>query len=242
MSSSLETPPHGRADRVGGCRGGQTGSTTVGATPPSPSENPVTMRSSASASAPAKLPFFKRPMSRGLGTGLAGAALVFGIVSGAGTGADARSQLADANEQVTTLETAADTSSTRISDLEDDLAAAKAEVEDLEAVRTSLATTKQRVTELETAAATAKTDLAARDQRIKELETAAAAAAEAPAVQEASQETTPQSFVQAPPAETSNVSYKNCAAARAAGAAPVYAGDPGYGRHLDRDGDGVGCE
>lgn len=36
--------------------------------------------------------------------------------------------------------------------------------------------------------------------------------------------------------------YKNCDAARAAGAAPVYAGDPGYGRHLDRDGDGVGCE
>ena len=36
--------------------------------------------------------------------------------------------------------------------------------------------------------------------------------------------------------------YKNCAAARAAGAAPVRTGDPGYGRHLDRDGDGVGCE
>ena len=30
--------------------------------------------------------------------------------------------------------------------------------------------------------------------------------------------------------------------ARAAGAAPVRRGDPGYGRHLDRDGDGVGCE
>jgi uncharacterized membrane protein YgcG len=36
--------------------------------------------------------------------------------------------------------------------------------------------------------------------------------------------------------------YSNCDAARAAGAAPVHAGDPGYGRHLDRDGDGVGCE
>ncbi|WP_335933035.1 excalibur calcium-binding domain-containing protein [Streptomyces sp. PTD5-9] len=39
-----------------------------------------------------------------------------------------------------------------------------------------------------------------------------------------------------------SVYYANCAAARAAGAAPVRAGDPGYGRHLDRDGDGVGCE
>jgi hypothetical protein len=38
------------------------------------------------------------------------------------------------------------------------------------------------------------------------------------------------------------IEYDNCDAARAAGAAPVYAGDPGYGRHLDRDGDGVGCE
>jgi hypothetical protein len=36
--------------------------------------------------------------------------------------------------------------------------------------------------------------------------------------------------------------YRNCSAARAAGAAPVYAGEPGYARHLDRDGDGVGCE
>ncbi|MFD8954824.1 excalibur calcium-binding domain-containing protein [Streptomyces xanthophaeus] len=39
-----------------------------------------------------------------------------------------------------------------------------------------------------------------------------------------------------------SVSYKNCTAARAAGAAPVRRGDPGYGRHLDRDGDGVACE
>lgn len=38
------------------------------------------------------------------------------------------------------------------------------------------------------------------------------------------------------------VYYANCAAARAAGAAPVRRGDPGYARHLDRDGDGVGCE
>jgi hypothetical protein len=42
--------------------------------------------------------------------------------------------------------------------------------------------------------------------------------------------------------EPADVYYENCDAARAAGAAPVYAGDPGYGRHLDRDGDGVGCE
>jgi len=36
--------------------------------------------------------------------------------------------------------------------------------------------------------------------------------------------------------------FANCSQARAAGAAPVRESDPGYGRHLDRDGDGVGCE
>ncbi|MFE9565496.1 excalibur calcium-binding domain-containing protein [Streptomyces sp. NPDC006487] len=39
-----------------------------------------------------------------------------------------------------------------------------------------------------------------------------------------------------------SVYYKNCTAVRAAGAAPIRRGDPGYGRHLDRDGDGVACE
>ena len=36
--------------------------------------------------------------------------------------------------------------------------------------------------------------------------------------------------------------FANCDAARAAGAAPVHRGDPGYSSRLDRDGDGVGCE
>ncbi|MFD5097890.1 excalibur calcium-binding domain-containing protein [Streptomyces albidochromogenes] len=41
---------------------------------------------------------------------------------------------------------------------------------------------------------------------------------------------------------SSAVYYENCAAARAAGAAPVHRGDPGYGNHLDRDNDGTGCD
>jgi hypothetical protein len=39
-----------------------------------------------------------------------------------------------------------------------------------------------------------------------------------------------------------STSYKNCDAVRAAGKAPIHRGDPGYAKHLDRDGDGVGCE
>ncbi|WP_433663213.1 excalibur calcium-binding domain-containing protein [Nocardia sp. CA-128927] len=36
--------------------------------------------------------------------------------------------------------------------------------------------------------------------------------------------------------------YPNCAAARAAGAAPLHRGDPGYSSKLDRDNDGIACE
>ncbi|QYH37130.1 PASTA domain-containing protein [Salinibacterium sp. M195] len=36
--------------------------------------------------------------------------------------------------------------------------------------------------------------------------------------------------------------YKNCTAARNAGVTPLYQGDAGYGTHLDRDRDGIGCE
>ncbi|MET4687644.1 excalibur calcium-binding domain-containing protein [Sinorhizobium fredii] len=42
--------------------------------------------------------------------------------------------------------------------------------------------------------------------------------------------------------EGGEVHFPNCAAARAAGAAPIHAGEPGYRRKLDRDGDGVACE
>lgn len=68
-----------------------------------------------------------------------------------------------------------------------------------------------------------------REQRLKE-EAAARAAEEARKLAE-QQEPEPESAY-----------YENCTAVEAAGAAPIYAGDPGYGSHLDRDGDGVACE
>lgn len=60
----------------------------------------------------------------------------------------------------------------------------------------------------------------------------------------------PQTTAQAPPAvpaplmpqAPASVYYPNCAAARAAGAAPLYVGEPGYRSGLDRDGDGIACE
>lgn len=38
------------------------------------------------------------------------------------------------------------------------------------------------------------------------------------------------------------VYYRRCADARAAGAAPIYVGQPGYRPTLDRDRDGIACE
>ncbi|MCU1477303.1 MAG: Curculin domain protein (mannose-binding) lectin [Subtercola sp.] len=44
------------------------------------------------------------------------------------------------------------------------------------------------------------------------------------------------------PGQPSSVYYENCAAARAAHAAPIYRGQPGYRAGLDGDNDGVACE
>ncbi|MBS4103949.1 excalibur calcium-binding domain-containing protein [Tsukamurella paurometabola] len=48
----------------------------------------------------------------------------------------------------------------------------------------------------------------------------------------------------AAPAAAANAdpSYKNCTEVRQAGKAPILKGQPGYGSHLDRDGDGIACE
>lgn len=59
----------------------------------------------------------------------------------------------------------------------------------------------------------------------------------------------PQGFVAPPPAQAptptpaqSSAYYSSCAEAKAAGAAPLYQGAPGYRSGLDKDGDGVACE
>ncbi len=46
----------------------------------------------------------------------------------------------------------------------------------------------------------------------------------------------------APTGTGSGWSYRNCAEARRAGAAPLRRGQPGYGAHMDGDGDGIACE
>lgn len=40
----------------------------------------------------------------------------------------------------------------------------------------------------------------------------------------------------------SQVHYPSCSAAGAVRATPIRRGEPGYGRHLDRDGNGIACD
>ena len=44
------------------------------------------------------------------------------------------------------------------------------------------------------------------------------------------------------PGTAPTIHYANCTAVRAAGAAPILRGEPGYSSALDRDGDGIACE
>ena len=67
-----------------------------------------------------------------------------------------------------------------------------------------------------------------------------APSAEAPAAEAPAQQAPAQPVQQAP--ARSSVYYETCADARAAGAAPLHRGEPGYRPGLDRDGDGVACE
>ena len=55
-------------------------------------------------------------------------------------------------------------------------------------------------------------------------------------------ESTPAPVPAPQPAPQQDVYYQNCTAARGAGAAPIYQGQPGYRSQLDRDHDGVACE
>ena len=70
---------------------------------------------------------------------------------------------------------------------------------------------------------------------------AAKAATKAPATK-APATKAPATKAPATKAPVKSVYYKNCTAAWNAGAAPLRRSDPGYAKHLDRDGDGIACE
>ncbi|KIS28647.1 calcium-binding protein [Arthrobacter sp. SPG23] len=97
----------------------------------------------------------------------------------------------------------------------------------------------------------AAADKAAADKASADKAAAAAAAAKLAAEQAAAQKAAPQVPVApaapvAPPAPAvqapATAYYASCADAKAAGAAPIYSGQPGYRAGLDRDNDGTACD
>jgi beta-lactam-binding protein with PASTA domain len=98
------------------------------------------------------------------------------------------------------------------------------------------------------AAAKAAADKAAADQAAAQLAAEQAAAQKAAADQAAAQQAAAQQAAKPAPAPApaapapAAAYFGSCADARAAGAAPLYAGQAGYRAALDRDGDGVACE
>ncbi|MFX1818536.1 MULTISPECIES: excalibur calcium-binding domain-containing protein [Micrococcaceae] len=96
------------------------------------------------------------------------------------------------------------------------------------------------------AAEKAAADKAAADQTAAQLaaeQAAAQKAAEAAAAAQAAQQAAKPAPAPAPAAPApSSVYYQNCDAVRAAGAAPLYANQPGFRAALDRNSNGVACE
>lgn len=198
----------------------------------------VQRESSGSDAAPS---FLQRPMMRRTGLIATASALVVGLLLGGGVGgSSAQSEVAALEGQVADLEVDLAGAEGVASENDAALADARADLEDaladLATASEALTTATTQMTEMETAATASQSELDARAARIADLEgQLSVRAAPAPA---------PAAPAPAAPAPAAPVSawYDNCTAVRNAGAAPIRVGDPGYAKHLDRDGDGIGCE
>lgn len=174
--------------------------------------------------------------SKWVSVGVPVAAAVFAFALGSGAGSSgAQTELADLRTDQTSLTKQVETAKSTAQDSRKQLAAVETKLDERETQGTKLteqaeAQTK-KITELTTANSKLTSENGKLQARVTELESATSAPAPLAAQ-------TPRADAPAP----STVYFKNCAAARAAGAAPVHRGDPGYGAHLDRDGDGIGCE
>ena len=185
--------------------------------------------------------FLRRPMMRRTGLIATASALVVGLLLGGGLGGStAQSEVAALEDQVAALEVdladAEDVASANDAALADARADLDDALADLATASEALTTATTQMTEMETVATASQTELDARAARIADLEgqlSVRAAPAPAPAA--------PAPAAPAPAAPAS-AWYDNCTAVRNAGAAPIRVGDPGYAKHLDRDGDGIGCE
>lgn len=144
------------------------------------------------------------------------AAFVLGIAAGQGTADD---------DKATQTAEAAQSSVIQLEDQNEELSDELAETKKL--VDAAASASPQTVVE---------TQVVTETQTVTETVTAPPPPAPAPAPQPAP------SYGAVPDTGGGSVYYQNCTEAKAAGAAPLYAGQPGYRAGLDRDGDGVACE
>lgn len=159
-----------------------------------------------------------------LGLGAAFGGLLFGLILGAGIGAGAN------GPQAATLAVP----STRTSTVT--VTRTVASTTTATAVSTTTATVTATATETTTASSTTTVTVSA--------------AATSQRTTSSTSSSTIKRLVSVPPKSTAPATkapaktayYSNCTAARQAGAAPLYRGDPGYRAGLDRDNDGVACE
>jgi len=162
-------------------------------------------------------------------------------VGGAGEGTDVA-----ATPQYIALQDDLEVAQDEASELSDEVAAAEGQVRQAAAaaqaqIEQQTAAISQRATALDQR----EQDLVARESALRAAEQAATSSRSSSSSSSSgsvSSGTGSAPVVEHEPEVSVSASYGNCSEARAAGAAPVRVGDPGYGRHLDRDGDGVGCE
>jgi hypothetical protein len=169
--------------------------------------------------------------------GAVGGVLVFLLGLGIGSGDRGAEEIAAAEASASAVAAAADT---QVAAAEAETAALAEAQAALEAAQAKLATDQEDLGTRVSAVARQEQKVTGREEAVKAAEAQVGVReAEAAALAESAEEAT----VDEGSADTGGtVYYENCDAARADGAAPVYAGDPGYASHLDRDGDGVGCE
>ena len=171
---------------------------------------------------------------------------------GTGVGGAADQTDVTTTPQYQSLQAELDTAEDEAGELNDEVAAAE------EQVRQAAAAAQGRI-EQQTAAITQRStaldqreqDLVARETALRAAETAASGSSSSRSSSSGSSSSSSgavssgagsAAVVEPEPEAPAGVYYANCSAAARAAAAPVRVGDPGYGRHLDRDGDGVGCE
>ncbi|SDX55378.1 Excalibur calcium-binding domain-containing protein [Geodermatophilus africanus] len=193
---------------------------------------------------PAEVP---RKQRKWLRWGIPLVAFLLGIgVGGAGDQPDVTT-----TPQYQSLQAEMDTAQDEADELSDEVAAAE------ERVQTAAAAAQARIEQQSLTITQRATDLDQREQDLIARESAVRAAEQAATSRTGTSSSSSSSssssgsvssgagnasVAEPEPQVSAIASYANCTEARAAGAAPVRVGDPGYGRHLDRDGDGVGCE